>query len=267
VDHCAVAEQYEFQNIVNFEPRGVQTNAQCEAPGPWECTFYLNFDVAHTVIAQQPLNADCLAPLTPEPLVLNHTPPGDDIPGPFGGPFQGAALPDARCGAEGSGFHFIARNLAKCFNSLGRLGWGASFDLTFRTAADATQWDGISLWVRKGDGPTKPAIILSVVDAYTSGGAMTDPVTGQPVSACQSVDDPMGLIPDIEKCDAFGSAITLNEGWTFVPILFSSMHQKGFGKRSSLGRIDTTTISRLQFLVTSGDWDFWIDDVALFRKK
>jgi hypothetical protein len=77
----------------------------------------------------------------------------------------------------------------------------------------------------------------------------------------------MGLIPDIQKCDAFGSGITLREQWTFVPILFSSMRQKGFGQISEHGSVDVTTLSRLQFLVTAGDWDFWIDDVALFRKK
>ena len=73
-------------------------------------------------------------------------------------------------------------------------------------------------------------------------------------------------IPDSEKCDAFGTAVTLTEEWSFVPARFAGLRQKGFGVPSVNGQLDTASISRMQILLSAGSWDFWVDDVALFRR-
>ncbi|HEX6275909.1 MAG TPA: hypothetical protein VFZ53_22865, partial [Polyangiaceae bacterium] len=81
-------------------------------------------------------------------------------------------------------------------------------------------------------------------------------------------DPPMGPPwKDSEKCDAFGTAVTMDGDWLFVPARFSTMRQKGFGVPSQLGHLDTTTINRLQILMNAGTWNFWIDDVVLFRAR
>jgi hypothetical protein len=169
--------------------------------------------------------------------------------------FTGEPLAGGRCGAESSGMHVIAQNVGMCVGPDGRLGWGAGLDINFVPVLDASDWDGISLWVKNGS-TTKQALNLSLADPYTSGNTF-----------CSSMDPPPGApaVPDSEKCDAFGVAVTLEPGWTYVPALFASMRQKGFGVPSELGHLDTTSISRLQVLMSAGSWDFWLDDVALFR--
>jgi hypothetical protein len=147
--------------------------------------------------------------------------------------------------------------MAMCFGSNGRLGWGGSIDVTLAVSGpndpgpgnsegaggagssddnpdlpgsqgyDARAWDGISFWVKKTPGGTNGTLIVTIADPGT-----TEPPPGTP--GCSSVE----TAPDAEKCDAFGIAVTLSEEWTFVPALFRSMRQKGFGLPSPLGRLD-----------------------------
>jgi hypothetical protein len=77
--------------------------------------------------------------------------------------------------------------------------------------------------------------------------------------------DPDTTYADAQKCDAYGSAVSLTDDWSFVPIPFSGLRQKGFGTASA--PFDRSKISRLQFLMTFGDWDFWIDDIAFFKAR
>jgi len=178
--------------------------------------------------------------------------------------FDAQPLPSDRCGSEGRAMHVTAKNIGMCFGSNGRIGWGGGLDITFVPPLDAAMggWDGISFWVKRGSPSSKSALILSVVDAY-SYGAAADPETGV---ACNASDPVPGIVVlDTEKCDAFGTAISLTDEWTFYPARFDDMRQKGFGLPSPLGRIETSEIVRLQFLLSAGDWDFWVDDVQLFR--
>jgi hypothetical protein len=173
-------------------------------------------------------------------------------------------MPDARCGSLESAFHLVTRNMAVCTRTdTGRRGWGGSSTITLRCDQpgcepfDASEFDGISMWVKKGDGRSGETINVSVVDDYTGGGTYCD----------QS--DPnapgTGLVPDTEKCDGFGVAVTLTDEWSFIPVRFDAMRQKGFGKVSPLGQLDVSRIHRIQILVSSGDWDFWIDHLGFFR--
>lgn len=281
VDQCAIAARYEadHRSIVSFEPDPAlpDDRAVCELAGAMSCSFYFNYDTALSVGS---LN-ESLNPICPrsEPATTN-------IPTPSNIPTT--PLSEERCGASGSAFRLVATNIATCTRpDTGRTGWGGSLDITLpqttgfcgdgssclfengrlscadgslcvERAYDASAFDGISLWVKKGEGPSNSAVIVSVVDQYSGGAGFCD----------QS--DPNAMpgsppVPDTEKCDGFGVAVTLTDEWTFVPIPFKAMRQKGFGKPSPLGAVDSSHLARIQILLTPGDWDFWIDDLRFFR--
>jgi hypothetical protein len=260
-DPCRADDGYEFQNIVNFNARlqgGVTVfTSICDAATP--CTFFFNYDDV-----QSPENpdkrlmrgAECLEPAIPDAVVFSR-PRIDDQS------FVGEPIEGGRCNEEAAALHVIATNVGMCYGPDGRLGWGAGLDLNFAPPIDAREWEGISFWVRNS-APEPRAFILSVSDPITNGKA-TDPDTG--MTYCNATDPMPGDPPvlDAEKCDAFGVAVTAPHEWTFVPAVFSSMRQKGFGVPSFLGRLDTQSISRVQILMSAGSWDFWIDDFALFR--
>jgi hypothetical protein len=256
IDPCLVVpDAYEFQNVVDFEPRMIGDNvslfATCEAP--IACTFYFNYDVA-----QSPENPDvplergpeCLEKVVPNAVAFTE-------PRVMLSQFVGAPLEGGRCGEETSGLSVITENVGMCYGPDGRLGWGAALDITFSPALDASEWDGLALWVKNASSETE-ALNVAVADPYTSG-----------MPYCNSMDPPPGAppVPDTEKCDAFGTAVTMTGEWSFVPARFSAMRQKGFGVPSELGHLDTTSLSRIQLLISAGSSRFFVDDISLSRDR
>jgi hypothetical protein len=260
LDPCGGADGYELQTLTNFEPRpqGDRLNRLviCDAATP--CMPYFNHDEANTPPNPSlgiPRGLDCVELAVPDAIfTADPLPPTSSV--------NSTEIPGGRCEEPGSALHVAATNLGMCYGSDSRLGWGAGFDLTFSPVLDASQWDGIALWVKNG-APTSQALIVTVVDAYTNGAPLPD--TGIP--GCNAMDPPPGEppVPDAEKCDAFGMVATLTQPWTFIPVRFSEMQQKGFGVPSPFGRVDSSQVVRIQFLITAGDWNFWIDDISLFR--
>jgi hypothetical protein len=59
--------------------------------------------------------------------------------------------------------------------------------------------------------------------------------------------------------------VTTWDEWSFIPASFLAMRQKGFGVPSPNGELDRSTISRVQVLFSAGSWDFWVDNVSLFK--
>jgi hypothetical protein len=118
--------------------------------------------------------------------------------------------------------------------------------------------------VKNNPGGEQPGIILQFIDPYTSG--VEDPEEGLEAN-CDASDPAVGQqpVPDSEKCDSFGTAVTLDEEWRFVPARFSELRQKGYGVVSPLGHLKTDRIIRMQIFVNSGNADFWVDDIELFR--
>ena len=242
---------------MNFNPRlqGQTTvfTSICDAATP--CTFYFNYDEVQSpenpdpnLQMPRPPRTECLEPAIPDAVAFTRPRIGDSS-------FVGEPIEGGRCDEEHSGLHVIATNVGMCYGPDGRLGWGAGLDMNFSPPIDAREWEGISFWVRNS-APVPRAFILSVADPLTSG-----------MPYCNSMDPAAGQppIPDAQKCDAFGVAVTAPDEWTFVPAVFSSMRQKGFGVPSPLGQLDTQRITRVQILMSAGSWDFWIDDFALFR--
>jgi hypothetical protein len=290
---CDAADGYSTQVFIDFEGElrpfagypDLRTAAVCDAVCSADA-FYFNFDEAHSNedpaepcgFAGQLQGCDCQVAVRPD--VLPSTDPAVAA-SLYGREIDGGG----RCGVPGKAMHVQATNIANCYGSNGRLGWGAGVDINLAASGplddgaggtsggeggasgdeanppgsdgyDARGWDGISFWARNGNPGTNSTFIISVSDPGT-----TLPPPGQP--GCSDAE----TAPDAEKCDAFGVAVTLTEEWTFVPALFRAMRQKGFGKPSPLGYLDTGNIVKIQLLLgRPGDWDVWIDDVAFFRE-
>ena len=283
LDYCAMEAQYSPNSLMigAFEPRGFSTTVACDLDTETgDCTTYFNYDQVLSFPSSDPEKMPICPRTDPK-----EVPPSGAVPTEL----------FTRCDVEERGAHFVAKNMATCINpESGRRGWGGSFDMTFPAAVgicpndelcearapdpsfperldllcpsnevcadrsfDASQWDGIYLWVKKNAGIGGSAIIVSLADIYTGSTHcdMSDPNALMPG---------MTPVPDTEKCDSFGTAVTLTDDWTFIPIYFDSLYQKGFGKPSPLGRLDTAHLIKLQVLLSSGDWDFLIDDVGFF---
>lgn len=267
IDQCKVAEAYEFQTLIDFEPyevaNGTVDFARCDPDlsETGSCSFYFNYDEASSPknsSAGLGVGADCEAVLVgADEEVFTFPRIGQQS-------FPGQEIPDGRCDEDGHGLNIITENVGQCIGSDGRLGWGATLDVTFMPPLDASEWDGVSLWVKQGSTDGNASFILQFVDPNTSGAE--DPETLEPT--CDSSDPAVGQqpVPDHEKCDAFGTAVTIPDEWTFVPAGFATLAQKGFGVVSPLGKLKVNEINRMQIFIDSGNSDFWLDDIALFRK-
>lgn len=262
-DRCKADKGYEFFSLVDFEPhqagggqlsRQVRCNPELSDTDQAPCSFYFNYDEASSppnpsASPSRPRGDDCVALAVDEDAVVySH-------PGIGKQSFDSQEIEGGRCGKDGSALNIVTKNVGMCYGANGRLGWGAGLDIAFMPPLDASEWDGISFWVKNSPKGEKPAIIIQFVDPYTSGGGCdaSDPQPGQ------------GMVPDFEKCDNFGTAVTLTDDWTFVPALFSDLAQKGFGVVSPVGHLKTDEIVRMQIFMNAGSADFWVDDIALFR--
>jgi hypothetical protein len=131
--------------------------------------------------------------------------------------------------SAGSGFQVIATGLQGfgytfTFNNLGVLqGTGA-------THFDAAEWDGISMWVRKGTGPSASSIFASVADRFTE----PSPAAAQLFSA----EEAEALLPP-GKCPAASmggpaTAISMQLTWTMMGRrIHCSVNATGLGRASA----------------------------------
>jgi hypothetical protein len=57
----------------------------------------------------------------------------------------------------------------------------------------------------------------------------------------------------------------MTENWKLFVLPFEEMRQGGWGKQRP--QPDLTAIVSIQINFTVGTWDFWIDDIAFYRRK
>lgn len=287
IDPCAAADGLMFQDITTFDrPYGAVASYEqtlCDKAvdnkitvddkgvvhsGQGACTFY-NFDSLFSPKAcSTPTrsNATCLqADLTPTPesvcLTTNFPSMGAGVPA--------TEIPGGRCGVPGHAFHLEGSNIATCYDGKSKKqGWGASLQITFNSnpmmsgmslqPVDASAWDGISLWLRRGP-KSNTTLLIAIQDVYSSPTSAAD--------SCISADPPVGMkpFPDAVKCDGFASGVLLTSDWRFVRLPFTKVKQKGFGRPSPLGELDTAALTGLQFTLAAGDWDVWVDDIAFYK--
>jgi hypothetical protein len=262
-NQCDLAAAYtDTLSVTAFDGQG--TTVLCGNPPDVICSFYTNEDTAHAPHGSlEDSGSDCVHQIYDGQFV-------------DGGVNELAANvvpePSERCGQATSVGHFTAANLGMCVGSNGRRGWGAGYEIDFGPSAakapiDASPWDGYSFWIKRGPGASEGSIIVLTVDNFGAGVVeQVDPATGQAVS-CASKEPAIQALaePDASKCDPFAAGVTISDDWTFVPIRFAELRQKGFGMPAPEG-LDVSQLLRLQFLVTAGNWDFYLDDVAFFRE-
>ena len=137
------------------------------------------------------------------------------------------------------------------FTATGFKGWGSSVGLSFTDAAskrgayDGGNAVGVSFWV-KGNvtGNAKLRVLFPLVG--------TDP-TGK---ACGGTDQGQCL-------DHFATQLTVTAEWQQVQILFSSLHQAGWGV--PLTAFEPAQMLGIEWSAGVADVDVWLDDLALLR--
>lgn len=127
--------------------------------------------------------------------------------------------------------------------------YGAAFGTSTLAQPDVSDYDGLSLWVKRNPGAPGVSLFVALNDGQTD------------ASSGGECDD-LALY-EHEKCDRFGAGVSLEEEWRFVTIPFDYMRQRGFGV--IVPELDTSAITGLNMSFEVGDWDFFIDDVAFYR--
>lgn len=121
------------------------------------------------------------------------------------------------------------------------------------TGIDASAWEGIVLWARKGPG-SGSSLRVSV----------TDPLTDSSNQAC--VCNPFTNQNDTsDGCDKFGTYFTVDHTWRPFFLPFAEMQQGGWGMPSP--GLDTSGLFSIAVEYGRGEWDLWIDDIGFYRRK
>lgn len=162
-------------------------------------------------------------------------------PGAFDSP-SSEPIEGGRCGVSERAFRMSGEGLRT---------WGMAFGWNFRGGTrDMSDWDGISFWARRGSDESGRSVFFSVLDP------LTDKSGGQ----CEDESDVLE-----EKCDAYGTGLGLDEQWRFFAIPFSDFKQRGFGVPTD--DLLTDEVVGFNWATGLGDWDVWVDDIALYRSK
>jgi hypothetical protein len=176
--------------------------------------------------------------------------------------------------AAGSGFHIVATQLQSWGYSFGFNGLNALPGAGGSSYFDANDWDGLSMWVRKGSGPSASSIFASVSERYT------DPTGAALFTAAEAdllldtggycdfnardVNGDQVSDPLLSQCDRFGAGVGIATEWRFFKVPFSRMRQRAFGRPSAQSGPDQRILG-LDFGLDGENWDFWIDDLAFYR--
>jgi hypothetical protein len=167
--------------------------------------------------------------------------------------------------------------------------WGAQFMLDYENAGkkapiDASMYDGISFWVRLGQGGTQTvgsAMFFVVEDVFTKENKnkyeiVVDEATKTFTYVLDAAGKQIQVGTELNcydaktqvdglKCDRYGAGVGLETEWRFVKIPFASMGQRGFGVKSPIGRPYLEQLLGLGFYLDINNWDLWIDEVAFYK--
>jgi hypothetical protein len=194
-------------------------------------------------------------------------------------------IPDEpRCGVSTRALRYQAEGICQ---------W-ASISANLDTLNDASEWEGIALWVRQTPEPevAEPVgrgIRVGIRDLFTvestgadekyCGSAATeenpeanretpaaDRSTCPPSAPCPTLAEVGADHPEKLCCDPFGLSVGLTEDWHLWAVPFAEMQQGGYG-RVRLEGLQTSRLVRLELALGPGNYDFWIDDVAFYRRR
>jgi hypothetical protein len=169
-------------------------------------------------------------------------------------------IPGGRCGSARA-LHVRGGPFRDYGGGLGYSGWGSRMDPP--PPEDASAWDGIVFWARALP-ESRKNLRLDVSDINTDDGQNGQPQDGglNEPPRCTSGAPENG--PSV-GCDKFGAFATLDNTWRPFTVDFDEMRQAGWGLQQKV--FATDQLYGMSFNFAQGYWDFWIDDVAFFRRK
>lgn len=135
--------------------------------------------------------------------------------------------------------------------------YGGAMGVTFSPAAiDASQYDGISFWGRRGM-DSKKVLYFSVSDPFTDEyNSAKQSLKGIP-SCLEETDN------DNKKCDRYGLGVGLETEWRFFKVPFAEFSQRGYGKKTP--ELNISQIYGLNIGFETGDWEIWLDDISFYK--
>ncbi len=160
-----------------------------------------------------------------------------------------AEIPGGRCGVSRYALRLTAAGLERFGGAFGRNFYPEPFD--------ASGWDGLSFWAKRGKETVNRRLFVSVGEPHTD---QSNGVRLRGASFCEEAPE----APE-RKCDRFGATVNLETEWRFFTIPFEAMRQRGFGRKAP--RLDRRAVIGINIEIGTGDWDLWIDDMAFFREK
>jgi hypothetical protein len=230
---------------------GSQATPQCVDSGligVWSSCFGTGaVDCADAAAALAPCQAECLS-IQPSPSFNADQLPAEAIPN--GG----------RCGS-----HYALHVEAGPFPN-----WGGNIGTRFPVPFDATAYDGVAVWMRTAPGFSN-APKITVSDKNTDGqyNMSLAPDAGKqlcdPNPNCQSQSAQGNSNCYNVGCDPFGQYTPMTEDWRLFLLSFDEMRQGGWGRERP--NVDLTALLSLQIGYAVGTWDFWLDDIAFYRRK
>jgi hypothetical protein len=133
-------------------------------------------------------------------------------------------------------------------------------------AVRPAQFIGVAFWARLGDTGGNNALRLELGEKHTDQNYMgvDGAADGEgPVVGSICTPDTTDLNSD-QGCDKFGSSVLLRSDWQQFLVPFAEMRQGGWGRPAEY--FDLAGIISFSISFPQGTWDFWIDDLAFYRR-
>jgi hypothetical protein len=172
------------------------------------------------------------------------------IPTPvFIKPVPATYMPDGRCGS-----YYAVNILAGPLTD-----WGGTLGTNFGPPLNGAEWDGISFWARVGTGSRTP-VRVELSDKHTDEKYQDSDNDGRPICNPDKTEDTVRT-----GCDKFGINFQLTPDWKLYRVPFEEVRQKGWGMRAPY--FDVGAIRGMSILFERGEWNLWVDDIALYRRQ
>jgi hypothetical protein len=128
----------------------------------------------------------------------------------------------------------------------------------FPETFDASDWDGVAFWGRRGE-DSGSTLFFAISEKHT------DQNDGSRLFEDREPFCEENPVDPLMKCDRFGVGVGLEKEWQFFKVPFSRMRQRGFGIQAP--EMDLSALIGVNISFEIGDWDIWMDDVAFYREK
>ncbi len=168
-------------------------------------------------------------------------------PTDFDKPLPAELIPDGRCGSR-----YALHVTTQSFHA-----WGGVIGFPFSPPTDVRPYEGIAFWGRVAWN-TRSTVRTSLLDAETDS-QYRDPDTGE--ARCEE-ENTLDVFQ--EGCDPFGAYSVMTGDWQLFLVPFDEMRQRGFGHKAPF--LDIGAVRQLSIEYGLGEWDFWIDDLAFYRR-